>query len=288
MRMIFLHRVPGQNNDILWLLVNPGAFTKRCSLGTWNANSCEMNFFLPFSAEWKHGSERSTRCWLCASNKGLLEAHNGFVIILFITLRQLVGTGVFLMSLEEMIRRIISSSVRSQEREQGFAGSETSSCGVMQPQKAVTVSGEHGEFQRFWGKMSELGLPSCVWQLVLHSAALCRRHSSLGFDFFPRVETLLAPPAAELGLGEVLSVLGNSWLLKLKKPRSFCPNFLSKFCWMGPTSVTEGRAAKTPNVPEEVWEWIRNNLLPLWLETKHWSSPIPSSTWTQPPGVKPA
>lgn len=118
-RMIFLHRVPGHNNDILWLLVNSGALTKCCSLGNRNANSCEVNFSFPLP--WHRNGNTaltgaaSVPLIKAKAPKALLEAHNGSVIILFITLRQLVGTGVFLMSLEEMIRRIITSSLPSQE-----------------------------------------------------------------------------------------------------------------------------------------------------------------------------
>lgn len=235
-------------------------------------------FFLPFSAEWKHGSERGTRCWLCASNKGLLEAHNGFVIILFITLRQLVGTGVFLMSLEEMIRRIISSSVRSQEREQGSTDSETSSCGMVQPQKAESV-GNTGNSRGFGVKYQSWGC-----QVVLDSW----RRNSLGLIFSPCGNS---PCSSSSWAGSWWSseCAGKLLALKIEAAQVLLPKlFFPKFCWMSPTSITEGRAAKTPNVLKEVWEWIRNNLLPLWLQTKKWSFPVPSSPWTQPPGVKAA
>lgn len=156
-------------------LGKPRSFHKMLFFGELKCKQLWDEFFLPFSAEWKHGSEQGTRCWLCASNKGLLEAHNGFVIILFITLRQLAGTGVFLMSLEEMIRRIISSSVRSQEREQGSADSETSSCGMVQPQKAESV-GNTGNSRGFGVKYQSWGC-----QVVLDSW----RQNSLGLIFSP-------------------------------------------------------------------------------------------------------
>lgn len=166
MRMIFLRRVPGQNNDICWVLVNSEALTKCFSLGNWDANRWEMNFTFLFLSH-RSGNTTLTEAHAAASvllikakaPKGLLEAHNGFVIILFITLRQLVGTGVFLMSLEEMIRRIITSSLRSQERERGVCR-YWDNCAFMEwysPQKQVNISGEHEEHRVFWIKYRSWG-----------------------------------------------------------------------------------------------------------------------------------
>lgn len=192
MRMIFLRHVPGQNNDIRWLLVNSEALTKCFSLGNWTANRCEMNFSFLFPSH-RSGNTTLTEAHAAASvllikakaPKGLLEAHNGFVIILFITLRQLVGTGVFLMSLEEMIRRIITSSLRSQERERGVCR-YWDNCAFMEwcsPQEQVNISGEHGEHRVFWIKYRSWGCQvvsdsqSCTVQVYI------KRQNSLFLTF---------------------------------------------------------------------------------------------------------
>lgn len=117
-----------KNNDILLAPDKLRGFDKTLFFGELKGKQLwdeffSLFFFFPPWLSHRNGNTAPTAASVllikAKAPKGLLEAHNGFVIILFITLRQLVGTGVFLMSLEEMIRRIITSSPRSQEGERG-------------------------------------------------------------------------------------------------------------------------------------------------------------------------